>query len=276
MSDIRERFSQEQGPGGLEARGYQTETRAEDDEFPAISGIGSPYGQMTRIAGWVEEWDEVVADGAWRNAITKEDVDIVSTFNHDLNQLLARTTSDTLFLSDPAEGLVYEAKINPDDPQAMSVHARVVRRDVTGASVWFRVLKDQWEEPSDDNDLEVPLRTILSADLFEVGPVVFPAFPQTTAEAASFDRLGFKREAMSALDESLRSAGITRHVSRAAYAFRFSADPETEIRELFRQLPDLQARVCGPSAADDQPRTLIQPNEELYSKFTRRQDNGQA
>lgn len=279
MSDIRERFQQEQGPGGLEARGYNLEARADDDEAdaPRISGIGSPYDHVARIQGWSEEWDEVVQSGAWRKTITRDDADIVSTFNHNLNQLLARTTAGTLTLTDPAEGILYEAQINPDDSQAMDVHARVARRDVTGASVWFRVTKDQWEEPTDDNDLEVALRTILEAELFEVGPVVFPAFPQTTSEAASFRHLGYNRAAMTAIDESLRAAGVTRNASRASYASRFLADPADEIRELFLQDPDLRRRVCelddpatvasGPRRHASQPRLTL--NEELYSRLSR-------
>lgn len=249
MNDnVRELFSREQGPGGLEARGYQTETRADDHDAPTIGGIGSPYGQVSRINGWFEEWDEVVAEGAWRNTITRKGADIVSTFNHDLNQLLARTTAGTLALDDPAEGLRYEATINRDDPQAMSVLSKVQRRDVTGASVWFRVTKDLWEEPTDDNDLEVAKRTILEAELFEVGPVVMPAFPQTTAEtsAAHFRQLGYTRGALAAVDGSLRAAGVT-CAKRAAVAQRFFADPdsvESEIRRIFAGNPDLRERVC--------------------------------
>jgi hypothetical protein len=272
MSDIRERFAQELGPGGLEARGYTSTVEARDaDSAPMIiSGIGSPYDQSSRIEGWFEEWDEIVAPGAWRSAITRPDADIISTFNHDINNLIARTP-DTLTLNDPEKGLVYEAVVNPDDPNAVGIHARVARRDVTGSSVWFRVEKDQWEEPSEDNDLEVPVRTILRADLFEVGPVVFPAFPQTTSEAsaAAFRHLGYKQPALHAMDGSLTAAGITRHASRAAYAFRFLADPEKEIRDLFLKAPDLRDRVCdleraAAAAESAQPHVDLARSLELY------------
>jgi HK97 family phage prohead protease len=237
-----------------------------------IGGIGSPYGQSARIEGWAEEWDEIVAMGAWRSAITRPDVDVVSTFNHDLNMLLARTSSGTLTLDDPDDkGLVYEATINPDDPNAVGVHARVARGDVSGSSVWFRDEKDQWEEPGEDNDLEIPVRTILRAELYETGPVVFPAFPQTTAEtsAASFRALGFNGPALTALDDSLTAAGITRYASRAAYALRFLADPEKDIRALFRQDPDLRGRVCDLESAADaaesaQPHLDLLNSERLF------------
>lgn len=266
MTDIRERFARELGPGGLEARGYVTEARAEGDDAPTISGIGSPYGQVSRIAGWFEEWDEVVADGAWRNTITRDGADIVSTFNHDLNQLLARTSADTLTLTDPAEGLMYEAQINPDDAQAMSVHAKVQRRDVSGASVWFRVVKDQWEEPTDNNDLEVAKRTILDAELFEVGPVVMPAFPQTSAEttAAHFRQLGYTRSGLMAMDGTLRAAGVHKAQRLAALTQRFLADPDTveqEIRALLARAPDLRERVCDSAVCDCSDRAAAAAEE---------------
>jgi HK97 family phage prohead protease len=273
MTDIRDRFQKELGPGGLEARGYTRAVDAGDtDDILTISGVGSPYGQVARIEGWFEEWDELVAPGAWRSAISRPDVDIVSSYNHNLDFLIARTP-DTLTLTDPdEEGLLYQAIVNPDDPNAVGIHARVARRDVTGSSVWFRVEKDMWEEPSEDNDLEVPLRTILRADLYEVGPVVFPAFPTTTAEAsaAGFRHLGYKRSALAAMDGSLTAAGVTRRASQAAYAFRFLADPEPEIRALFLQDPDLRDKVCAldtaaTAASLAQPHVSIANSEVLFA-----------
>jgi hypothetical protein len=272
MTDTRDRFQRELGPGGLEARGYTRDVSADtDDDIMTISGLGSPYDQVTRIEGWFEEWDEQLAVGAWRGAITRANADIVSTMNHDLNNLIARTP-DTLTLTDDDEGLHYEAIVNPDDPNAVGIHARVARGDVTGSSVWFRVEKETWEEPSEDNDLEVPLRTILRADLYEVGPVVFPAFPTTTAEAsaAGFRHLGYKRSALAAMDGSLTAAGVTRRASQAAYAFRFLADPEPDIRALFLQDPDLRDKVCAldtaaAAASLAQPQVSIANSEVLFA-----------
>lgn len=246
--DLRERFTRELGPGGLEARGYVNEVRADEPSSGlTISGVGSPYDQVTRIEGWFEEWDEVVSPGAWKRTITKPDADIISTFNHNVDNLLGRTTAGTLTLEETDGGLVYTTEVNAADPAAVGVHARVARRDVSGSSVWFRVLKDQWEEATEDNELEVAKRTILEAELFEVGPVTFPAFPQTTSEAsaAGFRQLGVSRSSLTVLDGVLSAAGVTR--SRPAYASRFLADParaEEEIRALFARAPELREKVC--------------------------------
>lgn len=278
MTDIHERFAQELGPGGLEARGYMLESRADsDDSGMSISGIGSPYNQLTRIEGWFEDWDEVVVSGAWKNTISRDKVDIVSTFNHDVNNLLARTTAGTLTLEESKDGLVYRATINPDDPNAIGVHARVARRDVTGASVWFRVVRQEWEEPTEENELEVAKRTILEAELFEVGPVVFPAFSQTTSEAAGFSRLGYTRSSLAAIDGSLRAAGVTRCAKRAAYASRFLADPDSvadDIQALFARVPDLRSQVCdvdpaaAAAASPPQPQVTV-INDEAVKAMSR-------
>lgn len=250
-----EQFRTEQGPGGLEARGYSTEIRADSDESPRISGLGSVYGQSTRINGWFYEWDEEVAQGAWRDTITRDGADIRSMFNHDTNRLLGRTTAGTLRLEDRDDGLFYEVDVNPDDPNAMSVHAQVARGDVSGASVWFRVLSEKWDEPTDDNGLEVPKRTILEAELFEVGPVAMPAFPQTTAEAASFEGLGVSRASLSAIGAGLSVAGVEKPCRLAARSAEFLADPdriEQELRALLARRPELREVVCN----TDEPATV--------------------
>ena len=276
MTDIRDRYAQELGPGGLEARGYVNEVRADEASSGlTISGVGSPYDQVTRIEGWFEEWDETVAQGAWKRTISKPDADIISTFNHNVDNLLGRTTAGTLTLEESDDGLVYTTEVNAADPAALGVHARVARRDVTGSSVWFRVLKDLWEEATEDNDLEVAKRTILEAELFEVGPVTFPAFPTTTSEAsaAGFRQLGVSRSSLLVLSGSLRAADVTKPVLAASYASKFLADPtraEDDIRALFARAPELREKVCEmttePAAAalpEDPPRPHLEDAERL-------------
>jgi hypothetical protein len=141
---------------------------------------------------------------------------------------------------------------------AVGVQARVERGDLSGASVWFRVIRDQWEEPTDENGFEVAQRTIMEAELFEVGPVTFPAFPQTTAHtrAAGFRDLGYSKASLTTLNGALSAAGVTRSAAKAAYASKFLADParaEEEIRALFARNPELRESVCDLKAATPEP-----------------------
>ncbi|MDP8961543.1 MAG: HK97 family phage prohead protease [Actinomycetota bacterium] len=146
-----------------------------------ISGYGSLYDVEVEIEGWFASWIEMVAQGAWKKTIDDSER-IVSTFNHNVDLPLGATDSGTLELTDDETGLFYSVDINPDDPFAVAVWSRVKRGDVSGASVWFRVTRQEWVEATDG---EPEKRIILEADLYEVGPVVMPAFVDTSAEAAS-------------------------------------------------------------------------------------------
>lgn len=231
-------FTRECGPGGLELRSIPldisgVEARAAGDAAaPMIAGYGSVSNQST-VIGSYEEWTESVEPGAWAKSIA--DGDIRSMFNHDTNWLLGRTKSGTLRLSEDGTGLAYETDINPDDPNAMSVHARVARKDVDGSSVWFQVVRQEWTYPADTNDLTIPDRRILEAILIETGPVTFPAFEQTTAQA----------RALSPLDAALEASGVG-PVKRARFAADLICDPTAvELRSLFARVPELRDAACS-------------------------------
>ena len=52
---------------------------------------------------------------------------------------------------------------------------------ITGMSFRFRVINDQWRKGSD----RMPERTITEVALYEAGPVVFPAYEQTSVGVRS-------------------------------------------------------------------------------------------
>jgi hypothetical protein len=209
--------------------------------------------RVTLGGSWYS-WDEEVVAGAWKKTIGKDDADIRSMFNHDPNQLLGRTAAGTLRLEDSDDGLHYEVDINTGDRSAMDTYAKVQRGDVTGASVWFRVISEKWTEPTEENGLERELREILEAELFETGPVVFPAFPTTTAAAArSFDTM-------------LKAAGVSTPARRAALTVELLADPDTaeaHIRTVFERNPQLREATCNLQTAAVTPDGPTSPPEKV-------------
>ena len=99
--------------------------------------------------------------------------------------MLGRTTVGTLTLQETAEGLDYEIDVNPDDPEAMSVYAKVVRGDVSESSFALQVGVEEWTAPQ-VNSKELQLRTIKEvSELYDVCPATFGAYPQTSAAVRS-------------------------------------------------------------------------------------------
>ena len=71
-------------------------------------------------------------------------------------------------------------------------------------SIGFRVHEQKWENLN--NDDEETIRTILKASLFDVSPVTFPAFPDTTAAVRAMDewKSGFWRHELAMRRRHLR------------------------------------------------------------------------
>jgi HK97 family phage prohead protease len=242
----------------VRSTGRPVEVRADGDDDLGITGYGSLYNVRATI-GFFFQFDEEVAPGAWDATIDGGDQRCM--FNHDANWLLGRTTAGSLRLSSDDTGLLYDCDINPDDTNARSVHAKVARGDVSGSSVFFRVIREEWTEPTDDNGLERPVRRILEAELFETGPVVFPAFEDTTVGARCMD----------ALDSVLRTAGVTGTDQRSRLITDLVADPSAltvQLRSLFDRRPDVRDAVCACGTRAGSP-PAPDPNRELLQRRAR-------
>lgn len=133
-------------------------------------------------------------------------------FNHDANFPLARYPG-TLKLSVDEVGLRYEFPV-PDTTYGRDLAANIKAGIVRGSSFSFTVGKDG-ESWSVENGRSV--RTVTKVDdLYDVGPVTYPAYPDSDASVArrSFD--AFRSEA--AKEEQAEEA---RKQARAESAARF-------------------------------------------------------
>lgn len=161
------------------ARVIEVRKKAAEAAVSELSGYGAVFNSETVIGCWFRE---KIMPGAFAPVIGKS-ADVRSLFNHDPNQVLGRTTAGTLHLVEDETGLRYDVDVNANDPMAVGVAARIERKDVTGSSFGFRVKREEWIEP-DDGSTDLPLRVIHEfADLLDVGPVTFPAYEESTAEA---------------------------------------------------------------------------------------------
>jgi HK97 family phage prohead protease len=91
-------------------------------------------------------------------------------------------------LEEGQKGLRYTVTLNEDDPDAMSVLAKIRRGDVSQSSFKFGIEDpDRDEEWSFDGRHKLPLRVMKRLTLEDVAPVAYPAYPTTTATAARTD-----------------------------------------------------------------------------------------
>jgi len=157
--------------------------RADGDNPPRIEGYGAVFYDADDPGTEYKLWRDVyerIASGAFERAIREDDVR--SLFNHDANIVLGRNRSDpaTLSLKEDEVGLFYSA-LPPDTQLARDqVIAPIQRGDVDGSSFMFVAKRVVWIEEK-DGDREIDIRQIEEVELWETGPVVFPAYDSTTA-----------------------------------------------------------------------------------------------
>lgn len=153
------------------------EVRADGAGLPKLVGHAAVFNTEAVIAGL---WREKIAPGAYKKTI--READVRALWNHDPNIVLGRNKAKTLKLAEDETGLAIEVE-PPDNEWGRPVVDAIKRGDVSQMSIAFRVVKQQWDYPADRSEL--PLRTILEAQLFDVSPVTFPAFESTDIAARS-------------------------------------------------------------------------------------------
>src|SRR4030042_3416256 len=155
------------------------ELREEATKTTELVGYASVFNQEAVIFGL---WREKVAPGAFKRTIAQGDIRALWNHNTDLPLGRNRSNPPTLKLKEDKKGLNVE--ILPPDTQAGRDSVISIKRgDVSQMSIAFQIVKQEWFQPEDKKEL--PLRTILEMKLFEVSPVTFPAFEQTSISARS-------------------------------------------------------------------------------------------
>lgn len=146
----------------------------------SLTGYAAVFDKWTDLGYFRER----IAPGAFNSAIKTSDIRLL--FNHNADHVFARTTSATLELAEDAHGLRFHAALLPFDGASYALARRVDRGDISGCSFSFTVAKDSWRFGAGPGGLDE--RTIEQiGELFDVGPVTYPAYPQTSVEAAFED-----------------------------------------------------------------------------------------
>jgi HK97 family phage prohead protease len=186
---------------------------AGDDANPKLEGYAAVFNQeyvLYEDTGM--RWVETIKPGAFARVL-RERQDVRCLLNHDANQVLARTTNNTLQMSEDSQGLSYKASLDSRTSVAHDVRCFVDRRDVTGCSFSFQVSKQVWrEEETPDGKMTTYTREIEEiGSLYDVGPVTYPAYEGTSVGARS---LAQQLHRTSGLAPELRSRMLARALKR--------------------------------------------------------------
>ena len=147
----------------------------ERDGKKLIAGYAAVFNSLSENLGGFRER---IKPGAFRDAIGRSDT--VALFNHDSNIVLGRVSSGTLTVREDENGLWMEID-PPDTSAARDLMTLIERGDISKQSFGFIVRSDEWA--MEDG---VETRTIIEVDeLFDVSPVTYPAYPDTSVALRS-------------------------------------------------------------------------------------------
>jgi len=164
----------------MERRYQKIDREIETRTGRTIFGYGVVFDrESVDLGGFVETIDKRAFDHLLG------DPNIMILANHRSEFLLGRTGSGTAKIGVDDFGLWYEVNI-PESRQ--DIYESIERRDMVGSSFGFFPGKTEWTKPAKKGD---PYRAhVLKVErMLDVGPVTFPAYPDTTTQARSVDQV---------------------------------------------------------------------------------------
>lgn len=174
------------------------EIRADENETGkrTITGAIKYETDSADFIDWYgDTWIEQIASGAFAESLKVRNV--VGLWSHDTAQVLGSTKSGTLRITDSDKELSFELDI-PDTQAGNDAWTLIKRGDVDGVSFGMKVTKDKWSTEERDGK-KIYKRTILSAELYEISPVAFPAYPANEVSARGLEE--FKASEQRAADQ---------------------------------------------------------------------------
>jgi HK97 family phage prohead protease len=201
-------------------RSAELELRAADgDGMPTLVGYMLRFNEWTEIDSLFEgHFLERIVPGAAKKTLAESRDQIRILFNHGMDPTIGKKPLTNPDLREDAKGVLYEGVMFDTLYNRELVPALESKQ--LGSSIKFRALAEEWEEepePSDENPRGIPERSIKEIQLYEGGPVTFPAYEGATAGVRSLTDLyivefGAQPEGM----ERMFSGFAERHPERAA------------------------------------------------------------
>jgi len=238
-----------------ETRSITTPAKVEfkaDGTVGAIYGYPIVYNKDSEDMGFIER----IAPGAAKKALKRSDIRGLK--NHDPSLIFGRQGVNLKFTEDE-NGLKYEA--TPINTRNFREVAEEVGLGLlTGQSFGFTILADEWK----DLDTDKPKRTITEiGQIYDVGPVTYPAYQDTSVALRSMEQAKAKAEDKPAFTEPMVK------VTFGDETKEFSLNDKSG--EIDRWLNELRSGACPttdtPDIADGDPTITKPPDLDMMERI---------
>jgi HK97 family phage prohead protease len=165
------------------------ELRADaDGTGRTLHGHFAVFNRWTEIDSWYEgRFIERIAPGAFTRTFTERGDKIRVLYDHGHDPSIGnKPLAVPNVLREDATGAYYEAELF--EASYVDDLMPALRAGQLGASFRFKVTQEEWVEPTKatrENAGKLPERTISEVELYEFGPVTFPAYDDATAGVRS-------------------------------------------------------------------------------------------
>lgn len=154
---------------------------ASDGDGLTLTGYAAVFNSPTRIANYEGDFTEVVAPGAFKRSINAHKP--VIQFDHGSHPVLGSIPIAAIKeLREDDLGLYVEARLF-DNWMTEPLRDAIREQAISGMSFRFSVVKDSWTRSGGDH-----VRTLKEVKLYELGPVVHPAYSDTSVALRSLER----------------------------------------------------------------------------------------
>ncbi len=179
---------------------FEMRAAADEGDGLTLEGYAAVFGSPTRIDSWEGCFDEEIARGAFKKSISERTP--VLQFDHGRHPMVGSIPLGAFeTIREDEQGLYVLARLH-DNWLVQPVRDAIKSESVDGMSFRFQVVKDEWRDAtgkivkpenvqnrlysSDPADpATIMRRTLREVKCPELGPVVFPAYADTSVGVRS-------------------------------------------------------------------------------------------
>jgi len=207
---------------------------ATDGRIGTLFGYAALFDTETVIDSWEGRFVERIAKGAFARTLEQRGDKVKVLFNHGFDPSVGdKPLGKPEVMREDKRGLWVEVPID-DTSYGRDIVASLRSGALDGQSFRFSVKAEKWDDPKDSKAL--PVRTIREVELFEFGPVTFPAYEATSAGVRSRDSYAAWRTAHPTTTDSVPGHATTEPTAEPVH----DTSPRFTKKDVHRSFTDLR------------------------------------